>query len=61
LFFLGSGTTTVVANKLDRKFSGIELEKNILRMQLKRLEDSVVNKNIQRLFWRSFLRKEYFA
>jgi site-specific DNA-methyltransferase (adenine-specific) len=36
--FLGSGTTAVVANKLDRKFLGIEQEEKYGCLALKRLE-----------------------
>jgi site-specific DNA-methyltransferase (adenine-specific) len=45
--FLGSGTTAVVANKLERKFSGIELEKKYVAYAIKRLRDSKINRNIQ--------------
>ena len=45
--FLGSGTTAVVAKKLNRKFIGIEREKEYIAVALKRLEMSDSNKSIQ--------------
>ena len=45
--FLGSGTTCVVAKKLDRKFSGIELESEYCQMAVKRLELAEQDKTIQ--------------
>jgi len=69
--FLGSGTTAVVAKKLNRKFCGIEQNKEYCCWALKRLEMADENKNIQgyanHVFWerntamerRSFNEKEY--
>jgi site-specific DNA-methyltransferase (adenine-specific) len=45
--FLGSGTTAVAAKKLERKFSGIELDKKYVAYSIKRLKDAVQNKKIQ--------------
>lgn len=45
--FLGSGTTAVVAKKLNRRFLGIEREKEYVALALKRLEMADKNKNIQ--------------
>jgi len=45
--FLGSGTTSVVAKKLDRKFVGIELDKNFAITAEKRLAIADDNKAIQ--------------
>ncbi len=45
--FLGSGTTCVVAKKLDRKFSGVELESEYCEMAVKRLELAEHEKAIQ--------------
>ncbi|MDR1693688.1 MAG: site-specific DNA-methyltransferase [Lactobacillaceae bacterium] len=45
--FLGSGTTAVTAKKLNRKFLGIEREKEYVALGLKRLEMAEQNKRIQ--------------
>jgi site-specific DNA-methyltransferase (adenine-specific) len=45
--FLGSGTTSVVAKKLDRKYVGIELDKTYCSWAEKRLKDAENNKLIQ--------------
>lgn len=45
--FLGSGTTAVVASKLNRKFCGIEVNKNYCCLALKRLEAAEKDKSIQ--------------
>lgn len=45
--FLGSGTTAVVAKKLDRKFVGIEMDSKFASIALKRLEIAENDKNIQ--------------
>jgi site-specific DNA-methyltransferase (adenine-specific) len=45
--FLGSGTTCVVAKKLDRNFSGIEREAEYCRMALKRLNQTDRSMTIQ--------------
>jgi len=45
--FLGSGTTEVVANKLGRRFCGIELNREYCCWALKRIEISKTNQNIQ--------------
>ena len=45
--FLGSGTTCVVAKKLDRRYSGIELEEEYCQFAVKRLMQAEQNKNIQ--------------
>ena len=37
--FNGSGTTGIVANKLNRKYIGIDLEKKYLDITIKRKED----------------------
>ncbi len=37
--FMGSGTTGVVAKKLDRNFTGIELDKNYFSIARKRIEE----------------------
>ncbi len=53
--FLGSGTTAVVAKKLDRNFVGVELDKKFAALSLKRLEFAEVDKTIQgyseKIFW----------
>ncbi|MBI5729537.1 MAG: site-specific DNA-methyltransferase, partial [Ignavibacteriales bacterium] len=45
--FLGSGTSSVVAKKLDRKFVGIELDRFFACIAEKRLEEAEKNKSIQ--------------
>lgn len=45
--FFGSGTTCVVAKKLNRKFSGVEQEPEYCQMAIKRLNFAEVNKTIQ--------------
>ncbi len=45
--FLGSGTTAVVAKKLNRKFIGIEKEKEYVALALTRLEMAEENSQIQ--------------
>lgn len=53
--FLGSGTTAVVAQKLDRQFVGIELDLDYACLSLKRLELARSDRRIQgygdRVFW----------
>lgn len=53
--FLGSGTTAVVAKKLNRNFSGIEIDKTYSCLAEKRLELACSNKLIQgfdgKVFW----------
>ncbi len=45
--FLGSGTTAVVAKKLERRYLGIERERKYVALALKRLEMAEQNKEIQ--------------
>lgn len=45
--FLGSGTTAVVAKKLGRQFSGIEINEEYCCLALKRLKAAEVDKDIQ--------------
>jgi site-specific DNA-methyltransferase (adenine-specific) len=45
--FLGSGTTSVVAKKLGRKYSGIEIDKKFACVAEKRLELAGTDKKIQ--------------
>lgn len=45
--FLGSGTSSVAAKKLDRKFVGIELDRFYACIAEKRLEEAERNKTIQ--------------
>ena len=45
--FLGSGTTAVVAKKLNRKFIGIEQEKEYAALALKRLDLADSDSRIQ--------------
>jgi site-specific DNA-methyltransferase (adenine-specific) len=45
--FLGSGTTAVVARKLDRRFCGIELNREYCCLALKRLQKAESDKSIQ--------------
>lgn len=45
--FLGSGTTSVVAKKLGRKFLGIEREKEYVALSFRRLENAEISPLIQ--------------
>jgi site-specific DNA-methyltransferase (adenine-specific) len=45
--FLGSGTTAVVAKKLDRNFCGVEIDETFAALSLKRLEIAEKDKSIQ--------------
>ncbi len=45
--FLGSGTTSVVAKKLGRKYVGIEIDKYYACLAEKRLDDSNLKNSIQ--------------
>lgn len=45
--FLGSGTTSVVAKKLDRKYVGIEIDYMYVNVCEKRLSIADVDKSIQ--------------
>lgn len=45
--FMGSGTTAVVAKKLGRHFSGIEIEPNYCAVAIKRLNRAATDKTIQ--------------
>ncbi len=45
--FVGSGTTSVTAKKLNRHFLGIELDKEFAAITEKRLENAEINKEIQ--------------
>ncbi|MBU2491360.1 MAG: site-specific DNA-methyltransferase [Bacteroidetes bacterium] len=53
--FLGSGTTAVVAKKIGRNFSGVEIDKTYSCLAEKRLEAAEKNKLIQgydgKVFW----------
>jgi len=53
--FLGSGTTSVVAKKLDRRFSGVEFDENYALLAEKRLTIAERDRTIQgyqdRVFW----------
>jgi len=51
--FLGSGTTSVVAQKLNRKFFGIELEEEYALLAEKRLQslDVTIQGYMDRVFW----------
>lgn len=53
--FLGSGTTAVVAKKVNRNFIGIESEENYCLLTEKRLENAELDKTIQGfadgIFW----------
>lgn len=45
--FNGSGTTSVVADKLGRKYSAIEMEDEYCQMAVKRLQIAKENRDIQ--------------
>ncbi|MBR1600844.1 MAG: site-specific DNA-methyltransferase [Alphaproteobacteria bacterium] len=45
--FVGSGTTAVVANKLGRRYLGIERERKYVALAIKRLQNAENDKNIQ--------------
>lgn len=45
--FFGSGTTCVVAKKLNRRFSGVEQEAEYCQMAVKRLERATADNSIQ--------------
>jgi site-specific DNA-methyltransferase (adenine-specific) len=45
--FVGSGTTCVVAKKLNRRFSGVEQEKEYCQMAIKRLIRADIDNSIQ--------------
>ena len=45
--FLGSGTTAVTAKKLNRKFSGVEIDETFAALASKRLEFAEKDKSIQ--------------
>jgi site-specific DNA-methyltransferase (adenine-specific) len=45
--FLGSGTTAVTAKKLNRKFSGVEIDETFASLASKRLEFAEKDKSIQ--------------
>jgi site-specific DNA-methyltransferase (adenine-specific) len=53
--FLGSGTTSVVAKKLGRRYLGIDLNENYCLLAEKRLELAELDKTIQgytdSVFW----------
>ena len=61
--FNGSGTTTVVAKKLDRHYLGVEIDETYCCMALKRLDIASANRNIQGyvdgIFWERNSRKSY--
>lgn len=44
--FMGSGTTGVVAKKLNRKFIGIEIDKNYFNMAKERIQKTSFMKKI---------------
>lgn len=60
--FLGSGTTSVVAKKLGRKYIGIEIDKYFACVAEKRLEMAEVNNRIQgytgSVFWERSINPE---
>jgi site-specific DNA-methyltransferase (adenine-specific) len=45
--FLGSGSTCVTAKKLNRRFSGVEMEPEYCQMAIKRLNQANIDKTIQ--------------
>ena len=61
--FLGSGTTAVVAKKLDRHFLGIELDETFACLAMKRLELAMADNFIQGysegVFWERNTLKEF--
>ncbi len=59
--FLGSGTTAVVAKKLDRKFIGIELDPYYCCLALKRLNNAETDKRIQGYADGQFWERNTFA
>lgn len=58
--FLGSGTTAVVAKKLNRKFCGIELDHYYASVALKRLELAENNNQIQGYENKIFLDRNFY-
>ena len=59
--FNGSGTTTVVARKLDRRYLGVEIDENYCCLAQKRLENASTDRSIQGyvdgVFWERNARK----
>ena len=51
--FLGSGTTAVTAKKLDRRFCGVEVNRDYCLWSLKRLKEAEGVKRIQG-YWEGF-------
>ena len=45
--FTGSSTTGLVANMYDRKFIGIDIEENYLKLSIKRFEETQLRKGQQ--------------